>query len=271
MVNMNMPIPKSLEYIKIICMVVLTLFFYFYRKLRSLVKLALVLITFLSTTILTNMIRGSYYWTSTFNSKSFTHTIGGSILLKMIGVVPIIVLLMLLFKSFKRAYLTKGDLFIKAERIPWLGIDGNKITWLKLSLISGILISAGTILLTLFTVTQVRLSHGLTDLIPYLPIIIIFAILNSLCEGIVYRSAILSSFQGVLPKNTSVLIAAVLFGTAHYYGAPGGIIGVIMASALGWYLCRSMFETKGFLTSWIIHFMQDVVIFTTLYLFGNFG
>jgi len=269
-VNMNMVVPKSLEYVKLIGLLVLTLFFYLNKKLRSLIKLTVVLSTIVSTNILTQLVRESNSWISTFDSKSFILNIGGSILLKMIGVIPIIILLLILFKSFENAYLSKGDLTAKANKISWLGIEGNKITWIKLSIISGILISSGTILLTLFTVTQLRLSHGIENLIQYIPIIVIFALLNSLCEGIVYRSALLSSFQNVLPKNTSILIAAILFGSGHYYGAPGGIVGAIMASVLGWYMCRSMFETKGFLTSWIIHFMQDIVIFSTLFLFGNF-
>ena len=108
------------------------------------------------------------------------------------------------------------------------------------------------------------------NLIKYIPFVVIFALLNSLCEGIVYRSAILGSLKSVLPKNQLMIIAAMIFGIAHYYGAPSGIVGVIMSFLLGWYLCRSMYETKGFVSSWIIHFMQDIVIFATILLLGNY-
>jgi len=68
-----------------------------------------------------------------------------------------------------------------------------------------------------------------------------------------------------------LFIAAMIFGIGHYYGAPSGIVGVVMSGLLGWYLSRSMYETKGFVSSWIIHFLQDVVIFATILLLGNFS
>lgn len=66
------------------------------------------------------------------------------------------------------------------------------------------------------------------------------------------------------------MVAAAFFVVAHYYGAPGGIIGVIMSGVLGWYMCRSMYETRGFVAAWIIHFSQDVVIFSTIAVLGGF-
>ena len=68
----------------------------------------------------------------------------------------------------------------------------------------------------------------------------------------------------VLSKNHVVLISAAFFGLAHYYGAPSGIVGVAMSTLLGWYMCTSMYETNGFVSAWVIHFMQDVVIFSTI-------
>ncbi|MFT6005009.1 MAG: hypothetical protein ACI8UQ_002153, partial [Bacteroidia bacterium] len=50
----------------------------------------------------------------------------------------------------------------------------------------------------------------------------------------------------------------------HYFGTPGGIIGVIVAGFLGWFLAKSILETKGFFWAWFIHFLQDVVIITAM-------
>ena len=65
-------------------------------------------------------------------------------------------------------------------------------------------------------------------------------------------------------KEHVIWIAAMFFGIPHYYGVPSGLIGVAMSSLLGWFMCRSMYETKGFVSAWIIHFMQDVVIFSAI-------
>ncbi|ACV62427.1 Abortive infection protein [Desulfofarcimen acetoxidans DSM 771] len=156
------------------------------------------------------------------------------------------------------------------SKILWFGIEGGKISWLKLSSISAVLISFVTSLLTIFTVTNVTMSNGMGKLLRYFPWIILLAVFNSFSEGVLFRSSILSTLKKVIPKSQAIVIVAVFFGLAHYYGAPGGIIGVLMSSLLGWHMCRSMFETNGFAASWIIHFMQSVVIFSTIFMFDNF-
>lgn len=55
---------------------------------------------------------------------------------------------------------------------------------------------------------------------------------------------------------------AALFEGVHYFGAPGGVPGVLLAGFLGWFLSKPIAETRGFAWAWLIHFAQDVVIFT---------
>lgn len=38
-----------------------------------------------------------------------------------------------------------------------------------------------------------------------------------------------------------------------------------MAGFLGFVLARSVVETRGVLGAWLVHFLQDVVIFTLLF------
>jgi hypothetical protein len=241
-----------------------------YLKRDKITKYVLVLGVIVLAEILTRWIFSTNFWQMTFDMKSFVGSFGESILRKVIGVIPVVVILLILFKSPAAIYLTKGDLSIKAEEMKCLRIKGNTISWGKLAIISALLISLGTILLTVFTVTGSSASLNTDNLIKYFPFVIAFAIFNSLCEGILYRSAILGSLRNVLPKSQAILIAALIFGIGHYYGAPSGIVGVVMSTLLGWYMCRSMYETKGFVSSWIIHFMQDVVIFSTILLLGNY-
>ena len=58
--------------------------------------------------------------------------------------------------------------------------------------------------------------------------------------------------------------AGLLLGEGHYYGVPYGVVGVLLAGFLGWFLGKSMQETGGFVWAWLIHFLQDVIIFTFL-------
>jgi len=60
----------------------------------------------------------------------------------------------------------------------------------------------------------------------------------------------------------AVLVAASFFGIGHFFGVPYGIIGVLMATFLGWLLGKAMVESRGFFWSWFIHFLQDVLIFS---------
>jgi hypothetical protein len=41
------------------------------------------------------------------------------------------------------------------------------------------------------------------------------------------------------------VISALLFGIPHYVGTPGQLIGVLVASFLGWFLAKSVLETQA--------------------------
>lgn len=263
-------VPAELARIKILVLACIYFISFFSQKLRPLSGFLLILLAILTINMLTGFIQTTSFWKSTFNTASFTGNFGSSILLKIIGILPILAVLFLIFRSRSEFYLCIGDLKQKASRINWLGIKENQITWGKLAIISGLLISLGTILLTIITVTNVSEIKGLGNWLSYLPLILVLALANSFCEGLIFRSAIMATLKDELPKNQLVLIAALFFGISHYYGAPGGPLGVIMSGLLGWYMCRSMYETKGFVSSWMIHAMQDVVIFSTIFLLGNF-
>ena len=58
-----------------------------------------------------------------------------------------------------------------------------------------------------------------------------------------------------------LVFTAAFFGIGHYFGVPYGIVGVLMATFLGWMLGKAMLETRGFTWAWVIHFWMDVVIF----------
>jgi membrane protease YdiL (CAAX protease family) len=97
--------------------------------------------------------------------------------------------------------------------------------------------------------------------LPYLPIVLLGAVLNAFNEEVTYRSTLLASLEPVIGPRSALWISAVFFGSAHYYGVPYGVIGVLMATFLGWILGKAMLETRGFFWAWFIHFLQDLVIF----------
>ncbi|WP_203554756.1 CPBP family intramembrane glutamic endopeptidase [Bacillus sp. B15-48] len=264
-------VPVWLSFVQLFLLIIGCLFCFFVEGFKPFLKFAIILVTIILGELIIKSISKTSIWITLFEGESFIDHFGSSILLKLIMVIPVIFVLLLLLKSSKASYLTKGELSIKASKIGFLGIEDNRISWGKLSIISGFLIALGTLLLTLFTVTGLSVPSGIDQLVVFFPVIILLALANSFCEGVIYRSAILGTLKEALPKNSVILIAAVFFGIAHYYGAPSGIVGVFMSGVLGWYLCRSMYETTGFAAAWFIHFLQDVVIFSTIYLLFGYA
>ena len=65
----------------------------------------------------------------------------------------------------------------------------------------------------------------------------------------------------VLGANELILLSAIIFGLVHFGGMPHGIIGMLMAGFLGWFLAKSIVETEGIFWAWLIHFIQDIVIY----------
>ncbi len=258
--------PVWLPYVKLAVLAAAAIACRLSPELKQLARYPVVLVTIIAASLFTGYIGGLAWWQSTFDPGTFSGNFGGAILLKFIGIIPVIGVLLLLYRSPREVYLAAGDLSVKADQIKWLGIKKDQISWGKLSVISAVLIALGTFLLTIFTVTGFTVTDTLAQLISYLPLIILMALVNSFSEGIVYRNAVLGPLKAVLPKNQIVMVAAVFFGIAHYYGAPSGVVGVVMSGVLGWFMCRSMYETGGLAASWIIHFLQDVVIFSTLLL-----
>jgi len=79
-----------------------------------------------------------------------------------------------------------------------------------------------------------------------------------------YKASFLSVLEGVVGKHQALWLMAAYFGIGHFYGIPYGVIGVLMAGFLGWLLGKSMLETRGLWWAWLIHFLQDVMIFAFL-------
>jgi uncharacterized protein len=240
-------------------------------RFRQLIKLNLILLVVNVAYLLTGILANTPQYAAWFDSKTFIGQFGGSIALKMVAAGLVVLMLIVLFVDQKSSFLKMGDLRVKADRIDWLGIPQGKISWGKLALISAGLISLGTFLGTVVTVTGFTFVRNLDAWISLVPFILLYALGNSLFEGIIYRNTIISSLFSVLDKKDIVMLGAIFFGVAHYFGAPGGPLGIVMSGVLGWYLCRSMVETQGLLSSWLIHFFQDVVIFSAVILLGGFG
>ncbi len=97
-----------------------------------------------------------------------------------------------------------------------------------------------------------------------LPLIVFFAALNAFNEEFIFRSVLLGRLAPAVGGEQALWITSINFGLGHWFGNPRGPIGVVMATVAGLFWGKSMLETGGFFWAWLIHFIQDVVIFSFL-------
>jgi hypothetical protein len=193
-------------------------------------------------------------------SPSFTQFMLGNQLLRVSVALAMIGVLLILGFRPAAAYLKPGRLDAPVQPIRFLGIKAGEIRWSRFGWMSALAIGSGTLLFLLMGggVPAGFFSH----LLPVFPAILLFATMNAFAEEVSYRAALLAPLRGVLGERDAILLTAVFFGVAHFYGVPYGPLGVVMATILGWLLGKSMVETEGFFWPWFIHFVQDVLIFS---------
>jgi len=162
--------------------------------------------------------------------------------------------------------LTFGNLATIAEKEVWLGING-KTSWKSNGIQFSFFISMAT---AIFMFLGVYYTDSLNNFKwSFIPLILLISLTNSFSEEIIYRFVLMGNIIGSTPKLSVLLISAILFGLPHFAGFPSGIIGVIMAGLLGYILSKATYETQGIGLAWTIHFIQDVIIFTAIFMMNT--
>ncbi|MGI6090393.1 MAG: CPBP family intramembrane glutamic endopeptidase [Saccharofermentanales bacterium] len=183
------------------------------------------------------------------------------------SVIILITALQTKFQSLRLLSIKRIDGEVIPE--PWIGITKkNKDSWKKLGRNIAIIISVVTAVAIYFQVYRNGVIQTLT--FTTFLLIVLFALVNSFVEEVTFRHTFASIVEyHQLNPYISKALSAIIFGGVHYFGTPGKIPGVILAGFLGWFLSKSIHETKGFFWAWLIHFAQDVIIMTALFLTLN--
>lgn len=94
----------------------------------------------------------------------------------------------------------------------------------------------------------------------HLALIVPFAAMNAFTEEAVFRLPYVT--MGDNDTNSRVyglVMGSAVFGVLHFWGvAPNGFLGAIMAAYVGYFLARSIQETRGFYWAFMIHFMLNL-------------
>lgn len=253
--------PTWLGWAKIGLLVVLAVIAFFWQTLRPLCNFILILLAIFASEELVAHLTGSALWQGWFGGSgaAFTRNMLGIQLGRLI--VSLLVIVALLALRYRRAdfFLACGQLDAPIEPVRWLGFPKPE-PWTNFGGQFAIYISLGTLL---FLVIGGRPSpSALLGVLPMLPVVLLFAAMNAFNEEMTYRASMLAGLEPEIGPQPALWISAVFFGIGHYFGVPYGIVGVIMATFLGWMMGKAMLETRGFFWAWFIHFLQDVLIFS---------
>lgn len=192
------------------------------------------------------------------NTGFFIQQVGPGQVTRTTTAVLLALVLLAVLRRFDRFFLVKGDLSAPAKPIPF--ILTRPPSWRILApAIAGAMCLG--LLAFIFAFGRPPALRLLTAALPLLPFVLLFAASNAFGEEMLYRAPWLAALETPLGPAQALLIPAVYFGIAHYYGVPYGVLGVIMAFIPGWLNGKAMLETRGFFWAWFIHLCMDTVIF----------
>lgn len=173
-------------------------------------------------------------------------------------------LLFVIDRETLREFFGIGNLDAPVEPEPWIGLHPEKGEgWKQVGLTFATIITAVTALIA--WVTQFRHVGLSPGLLGYAPWILGFSAVNAFVEETIFRLGVVVSLANVLGPDRIAVASGLLFGGVHYFGvAPRGVAGLLLAGFIGWFLAKSVLETRGMAWAWTLHFFQDIVLFTFL-------
>lgn len=204
-------------------------------------------------------IRESSFWIQWTNQMPWALSSIATHLLRLTPAIAVLSFLLLTGRKRNDFFLIKGDIRAPVEPSKLIGMKSPK-PWTKIGSIFTIIFSIGTLMFLLFSTFPS--ASDFVRALPLIPVAILIAAINAFNEEFTLRAAPLSELKGVIGKMQALLITTVYFGLGHFYGVPSGILGIVLSAYLGWFIGKSLLETKGFFWAWIIHFFPDVIIFT---------
>ncbi len=192
-------------------------------------------------------------------TSSFVRDVGSGQIVRATAAILMVLVMRVLVGGFDRFFFVKGKLDAPAAPIPW--ILNRPPSWRILGpAIAGAMCLG--LLVFIFAFGSPPSFGSLLDLLPLLPFVLLFAASNAFGEEMLYRAPWLAALEGPVGPVHALLLTAVYFGLAHFYGVPYGLLGVVMAFIPGWLMGKAMLETRGFFWAWLIHFCMDFTIFS---------
>ena len=92
-----------------------------------------------------------------------------------------------------------------------------------------------------------------------------FSLTNALVEEFIFRGILWEGLHIITHRWEAALISqALIFGVAHWWGVPNGVLGVMLATIYGLMMGVVRYVTGGLLLPIVVHVFADLVIFALL-------
>jgi membrane protease YdiL (CAAX protease family) len=253
--------PPWLSWAKIGLLIALGVAALFWPALRPLRGFILILLAIFVSEELVSRLTTSALWQGWFGGQgaSFARSMLGTQLGRLLVALAMIGALLALGYHRTDFFLARGRLDAPITPVRWLGFP-KPDPWTRFGGQFTLYIALG---LLVFLVLGGRPSWAsFVRAAPMFPAVLLLAAMNAFNEEMTYRASLLAGLEPVLGPQQALWNSALFFGIGHYFGVPYGLIGVVMATFLGWMLGKAMLETRGLFWAWFIHLVQDVLIFS---------
>jgi membrane protease YdiL (CAAX protease family) len=180
-----------------------------------------------------------------------------------LGISSLVVIAIRIITKQKLEFLRLGEWKAPAQEIKLLGVKAGE-SWLRVGGTFAFVVSIATAAFMYFGFSGTFAGISSITWFTALGLALPLSIMNSLNEELVTRWSVVEGLSRTKYFRLAPAISATIFGTAHYFGTPGGLVGVLMAGFLGWLLSRSIQDARGIGWAWLIHCIQDVIILTVL-------
>lgn len=256
------PVPPWLLWSKLVLLAALAFASLFWQTLRPLRNYFLIFLVIYATTAASASLVDRSWWQGRFGAPDapFALSMLGEQLRRLS--IALVVIAALLLLRYRRAdiFLVKGNLAATGAPIRWLGIM-RPFSYRRFGPLAALCICLGLGAFMVIGGGWPQVAPGSLSLLTVAAVIVLAA-MNAFYENVTYRAAPLATLEPAAGPGQAMLLTAFVFGIGHFYGVPYGIVGAVMAGALGWILNKTMLETRGFFWPWFIHFCQDALVFS---------
>jgi membrane protease YdiL (CAAX protease family) len=233
---------------------------YVWAAVRPLRVYFLVLTLIWGMPVVFSLLEGTSIWVSWFGpDRSWVASFFGERLMVVLMALGIAGILALLGWKRKDYFFTLGDVTAPAIGIRWPGRD-KPLPWT----IAGLLIALPFTALILAGVLASNPHSGteIARVIPLLPAVFLFALMNAFGEEMFYRAGPLSQLWQVVGKRQAIWMTALWFGLGHYYGGISfGAMGAVFFTLSAVLFGKAMLETRGLAVPVFMHLLGDVVLY----------